>query len=366
MGLFDYTQKNYWGGSWYPYWTLMVATVVFGFFGLDHFWLRSPLTGLMKLVANFLTLGFWFFYDIIQVFRDADAVKKYGLSIPIMGPSGIGAGMFREEGDESPTSKSPLRYVFYVILLLLPLTFGLEYVVAGDMAGAGFKFLITLFWFIFLPIVIIYTIMNLLHAVVKPESLFENGTYRLFPVSAFIGPRGVAAAGVLGPHDAPDPDAVCSAGLGAVVKPVSDVVKSLIEKITAPASAAVAAASGAVTAVAKTVETGATVTTTAFDTAGKVIGAVGTAANGLGSIGSTVTSGLTDAAMKKAQNPIQSMKGGGLISTDYTIGDWGLIVSIFGFSAYMAYAKYKEWLKAKEEKGKVESYKGVPVPPASA
>lgn len=361
MGLFDYTQKKYWGGSWYPYWTLMVATVVFGFFGLDHFWLRSPLTGLMKLVANFLTLGFWFFYDIIQVFSDADAVKKYGLSIPIMGPAGIGAGMFLEEG-ESPTSKSPLRYVFYVILLLLPLTFGLEYVVAGDMAGAGFKFLITLFWFIFLPIVIIYTIMNLLHAVVKPESLFEHGTYRLFPVSAVIGPRGVAAAGVLGPHDAPDPDAVCSAGLGAVVKPVSDVVKSLVEKITAPATAAVTAASGAVTAVAKTVETGATVTTTAFDTAGKVIGAVGTAANGLGSIGSTVTSGLTDAAMKKAQNPMQSMKGGGLGSMDYTIGDWGLIVSIFGFSAYMVYAKYKEWSKAKEEKGKIESYKGVPVP----
>ena len=362
MGLFDYTQKNYWGGSWYPYWTLMVATVVFGFFGLDHFWLRSPLTGLMKGGLNFLTLGFWFFYDIIQVFRDADTVKKYGLSIPIMGPVGIGAGMFREEGDESTPSKSPLRYVFYVILLLIPLTFGLEYVVAGDMAGAGFKFLLTLFWFIFLPIVIIYTIMNLLHAVAKPESLFEHGTYRVFPVSAVIGPRGVAAAGVLGPRDAPDPDAVCSAGLGAVVKPVSDVVKSLVEKITAPASAAVTAVSGAVEAGATAAKATANTVTAAVGTAGKVIESVGTAANGLSGVGSAVTSGLTASALKQApivQNPMQ---GGGLKSVDYTIGDWGLIISIFGFSAYMAYTKYVEWSKAKAQKEKQETYKGIPVP----
>ena len=52
---FLHTRKEYWGGSWYPYWSLMLVTLLGGFFGLDHIWLRSPQTGILKFIINLLT-----------------------------------------------------------------------------------------------------------------------------------------------------------------------------------------------------------------------------------------------------------------------------------------------------------------------
>ena len=74
--MFDYTQKSFWGGSWYPYWTLIVATILGGFFGLDHIWLRSPTSGLLKFIVNILTLGLWYFYDMIQILGEKENVMK--------------------------------------------------------------------------------------------------------------------------------------------------------------------------------------------------------------------------------------------------------------------------------------------------
>lgn len=351
MNLFDYTQKNYWGGSWYPYWTLMIATVLFGFIGGDHFWLRSPLTGLMKFIFNILTLGLWYFYDIIQVFSESDAVKKYGLSAPLVGPLGIGAGMFREKGDTDPSSKSPLRYVGYILLLLMPIaTFGLEYAVAGDMAGATFKFVMNLFWFIFFPLIIIYTGMNVMHAVINPKSLFEAGTYHLFPASLIISPRGTAAAGILGPRDTPDPNVACSSGLGAVFGPVAEVSKHVIDNLSAPATVAITAVSTAVQGVAKAVETSANVVVKATETAGAALDAVQGVASGLGSMSDTVTQGIADKVVMK----------GGAGSFQPSGGDWVIIAIMCSSVGYTLYKKYKEGFQNKDKKQ--ISHNGVPVP----
>ena len=51
-GVFDYTQKAYWGGPWYPYWSLLLVSVFGGFIGLDHLYLRSPTTGICKFIVN--------------------------------------------------------------------------------------------------------------------------------------------------------------------------------------------------------------------------------------------------------------------------------------------------------------------------
>lgn len=359
MDLFDYTQKKYWGAPWYPYWSLILATVLFGFFGGDHLWLRSPLSGMFKLIVNLFTFGIWYFYDIIQVLTEADAVQKYGLSAPLLGPVGIGAGMFRT-GDEGETlGKSPLRYIAYIILLIVPFTFGVEYAVAGDIGGAAFKFITSLFWFILFPISILYTAINFVHGVFMPKSLFEQGTYHLFPASMFLGPRGTSAAGVLGPRDVPDPDATCNSTFSALFAPLVEIGKAAVQSITAPATAAVGAVSGAVSAVAKTVETGATVARTVVGTAGQVV-------EGVGALTSTLPNTIGQAVQQQATQallPVSGIQSGGSASTAYspTIGDWAIIAGMCGLFGYTAFTKYKEWSQKRKEK-EPELYNGVPIP----
>ena len=67
-----------------------------GILGLDHFYLRSPLTGLVKL----LTLGgvgIWWLWDALQVSTEGDRVVKYGLSAPFDLLLGIGQGMITDK-----------------------------------------------------------------------------------------------------------------------------------------------------------------------------------------------------------------------------------------------------------------------------
>lgn len=389
MNLFDYTQKNYWGGPWYPYWTLILATVVFGFFGLDHFWLRSPLSGMIKAIVNVLTLGMWYFYDVIQIATEQDRVQKYGLSAPVFGPLGIGAGMFRSgsgsDAEGETLSKSPFRYLLYVIMLLVPFTFGLEYVVAGDIGGAGFKFLTSIFFFILAPVGIIYTLMNFIHAVVIPKSLFEHGTYHLFPASMFIGPRGVAAAGVLGPKDVPEPTEACSVGIGAIFGPFVELLKMAVQNITAPATAAVGAVAGAVQAGATAVKTGAEVITQTGKTISTGLAAVEGLASGAGGLVSGVKGAVEGQIQEKLQeaaeraNPIvgSSVSGsvgstigkqiGGSAAGAYEAGasDWALIVLMMATGAYFLQKKYKEYFVDTPKKTERAEYNGVPIPATS-
>ena len=79
--MFDYTQSKFWGGPWYSYTTLRIISTLGGFFGLDHLWLRSPLSGFLKFIINILTLGLWYFYDLLQIFGEKESVMKNGLGI---------------------------------------------------------------------------------------------------------------------------------------------------------------------------------------------------------------------------------------------------------------------------------------------
>ena len=69
MGAFDYTQKPFWRGVWYPYWSLILVSILGGLFGLDHWYLRSPVSGVLKLIVNVLTFGLWYFYDILVLYH---------------------------------------------------------------------------------------------------------------------------------------------------------------------------------------------------------------------------------------------------------------------------------------------------------
>ena len=81
---FSYTKAPFWENKKvYSFWVLQLLTILpTGFFGLDHLFLRSPLTALAKAFLNIFTLGFWYFYDILQVTVDRETVKSVGLSVP--------------------------------------------------------------------------------------------------------------------------------------------------------------------------------------------------------------------------------------------------------------------------------------------
>lgn len=63
-----------------------------GFLGLDHFYLRNPTTGILKLIT-FGGFLMWWIWDLMQVYTEGPRVVKYGLSTPFDIATGIGQGM---------------------------------------------------------------------------------------------------------------------------------------------------------------------------------------------------------------------------------------------------------------------------------
>lgn len=76
--------------------TLKIFSIFGGLLGLDHFYLRSPITGLVKM----FTLGgagLWWLWDLIQLFAESDRVLDYGMSAPLDILTGIGQGMITDK-----------------------------------------------------------------------------------------------------------------------------------------------------------------------------------------------------------------------------------------------------------------------------
>jgi TM2 domain-containing membrane protein YozV len=84
-----------WGG--HPdrsYFTFVILSILLGFFGLDHFYLRSFGTGTKKFLINIITLGTWYWWDIIQIVAEGGKVREKGLNSPLDWIRGIGRGVF--------------------------------------------------------------------------------------------------------------------------------------------------------------------------------------------------------------------------------------------------------------------------------
>lgn len=223
--MFLHTRKDYWKGSWYPYWSLLVVTIFGGFFGLDHLWLRSPLSASLKFIINICTFGLWYIYDIVQIFKDKDLVMKHGLSAPIIGPLGIGAGMFRdgETDPNAPSAKAPWRFLLFMLLLWLP--FGGDFLIAGDTNGALLRF-ISSFVIFFWGYGFVWGLVNTARAYLMPEALFNNGTYRMFPISWFMDANGPS---VLGPVDVPNTTDKCdTGGLSGIFRAILTIVMTIL------------------------------------------------------------------------------------------------------------------------------------------
>jgi TM2 domain-containing membrane protein YozV len=95
------------------YMTFIILSILLGFFGVDHIYLRSFPTAIAKTVVNLFTLGLWYFWDILQIVNDGDRIKKEGLNSPFDWVKGIGRGVFATPGS---SFMAPKDYVLYTIL----------------------------------------------------------------------------------------------------------------------------------------------------------------------------------------------------------------------------------------------------------
>lgn len=198
-----YTQGKFWGGTVLPYWVFLIITALpfTGFFGIDHLLFRSPSTALLKGFSNVFTLGFWYFYDIVQAFTDKKFVKEYGLSAPVLGPQGLAMDYFRnitKEKDSlgiAPSGISSLLYfIAYIFTIFIP--FGISNLFAGDRQGAIGKFIFSaltgLFVVLFIPYFFIFGFYELYRVIFKTQDVFEQGTVRITPLTFFMDKFGFA------------------------------------------------------------------------------------------------------------------------------------------------------------------------------
>ena len=169
---YEWTQVKYWKKPNLSYSILKLLTIFLGFFGIDHLYMRSPLTALLKFIVNICTFGFVWFHDMITVFTEEKLVKKYGMYTPVFTTAGIGAGMFPEDDSQIDGKHSPWMFVGYSLLTFI--AFGFNNFLVGDTIGGAFKFICTiipLFWFIMIPLYL----HNIYVLLFDTESIFSAG-----------------------------------------------------------------------------------------------------------------------------------------------------------------------------------------------
>ena len=144
-------------------------TIVLGFFGLDHLYLRSPLTFLVKFIVNILFFGVWYLYDVSHALFNSDVVKLYGLGVPILGPKGIAAGVLSKE----EPSKLHWNFFIYGLCLMLGGVFGLDSFLVGDNQTGAIR-AILLISFIGAPIAIGWWVYHLFLFFTDTEGVINN------------------------------------------------------------------------------------------------------------------------------------------------------------------------------------------------
>lgn len=156
-------------GTYLSYDVLLGLSVLGGFFGLDHLYLRSPITFLAKFFVNIFCFGIWWLYDAVQVVFNADVVKVYGLGLPGWGPYGIGAGVL---GKDIPDKKH-FRFFMYSIALFFGGIFGLDSFITGHRQFGIIRLLCTIS-FILLPVSGIEWARNLFEYFTNTEEVIDD------------------------------------------------------------------------------------------------------------------------------------------------------------------------------------------------
>ena len=180
-----------WGSPDRNYYVFIVLSFLFGFFGLDHFYLRSFGTGTQKLLLNICGLGLWYFWDCAQILTEGEKIRKEGLVSPFDWIRGIGRGAFtggsmsggaEQTGGANSAQKSYLVYAFLAIFFGW---LGADKFYIGA-AGQGLTKLLScfnIFLFLFGAIWVIYDGFN---AFFNTRGILEHGISPPMPYNLFF------------------------------------------------------------------------------------------------------------------------------------------------------------------------------------
>ena len=176
-----------WGG--HPdknYLLFITLSILTGFLGVDHFYIRSFNTGMMKVGLNLVTFGLWYWWDLIQIFNNSDKVRKDGLTSPFDWICGIGQGVFVPKG-ETQAYTSQKSYVIYALLAIFLGCFGLDKLYIGSVPQALAKFF-SIFSIIFTLFGILWAVWDSFHALFLTDSILKHGITAPLPYSLVFGP----------------------------------------------------------------------------------------------------------------------------------------------------------------------------------
>lgn len=191
MKLFDRTQYDYWKG-FLSYDLLWALSIVGGALALDHLYLRSPVTFLIKIVVNIFTLGLWWLYDALQLTFNRDVVKIFGLPMPTMGHEGLGSGVL---ASDIPTDKHA-SFLFYGLTLIVGGIFGADAFLTGN-RKEGFVRLISLITVLFAPVAFIWYGYKLFRFFFKTGAVLDEN-WEYFGAPRPVEPRKPSILDMIG------------------------------------------------------------------------------------------------------------------------------------------------------------------------
>jgi TM2 domain len=180
-GIFESTTLKRWKAQLLDYNFYWAFAAFLGWFGVDYWYLGAPLIGLLKMIINTSTFGYWWFYDMLNATFNRPTVELFGPTIPLYGPSGCGGGRFRQEGGSAPQKEldKHLNYIIYGLVLGFVGIIGGDSYILGNTDYAYVR-LLSFISIIGIPVAIIWWAINVFNYVF-------NVDYFMNDASKFLG-----------------------------------------------------------------------------------------------------------------------------------------------------------------------------------
>jgi TM2 domain-containing membrane protein YozV len=169
------------------YFVFVILSVLLGLLGVDHFYLRSFHTGMMKIVFNIFTLGMWHYWDLIQIVYDGRKIREEGLTSTVDWICGIGRGVFTSAKTDADSKKyvAEKSYLIYAALAIFFGFLGADKFYMGETWQGVAKLLSVFNIFLFL-FGFLWVLWDSFHALFMTKSILENGISAPLPYNMFF------------------------------------------------------------------------------------------------------------------------------------------------------------------------------------
>ncbi len=188
-----FSDVDTWGHPDRNYYIFVALTIFAGFVGFDHFYLRSYNTAFQKILVNIFGLGFWYFWDLIQILKEGKKVQTEGLTSPLDWTFGIGRGVFvplespaNDKNKKAPKFAAEKSYLLYTILAVCLGFVGADKFYLGKTWQGVGKMLSVFNIFLFL-FGILWVVWDAVYALFFTDKILEKGIPVPLPFNFLTG-----------------------------------------------------------------------------------------------------------------------------------------------------------------------------------